>query len=64
MIGDAYEIKEELGRGAFSIVKKVVNKKTGEVYAVKIIDKTKACGEAEKKTFRNRSYNFEKSFSL
>jgi calcium/calmodulin-dependent protein kinase I len=38
-IFDVYEVKEELGRGAFSIVKLAVNKKTGEKYAVKIIDK-------------------------
>jgi len=38
-IFDVYDIKEELGRGAFSIVKLAVHKKTGEKYAVKIIDK-------------------------
>lgn len=36
-----YDIKEELGKGAFSIVKRCVRKKTGENYAVKIIITTK-----------------------
>jgi len=38
-IFDVYDIKDELGRGAFSIVKLAVHKKTGEKFAVKIIDK-------------------------
>ena len=41
-----YEIKEVLGRGAFSVVKRAVHKKTREEYAVKIVLKKKA---AEKK---------------
>ena len=36
-----YDIKEELGKGAFSIVKRCVRKKTGDNYAVKIITTTK-----------------------
>lgn len=36
---DIYDIKEELGKGAFSIVKRCVNKKTGAAYAAKIINK-------------------------
>jgi len=36
---DTYDVKEELGRGAFSIVKLAIHKKTGQKYAVKIIDK-------------------------
>jgi calcium/calmodulin-dependent protein kinase (CaM kinase) II len=32
-----YDIKEELGKGAFSIVKRCVKKKTGENFAVKVI---------------------------
>lgn len=40
-IFETFEFKEELGRGAFSIVKLGINKKTGEKVAVKVIDKTK-----------------------
>merc|ERR1711990_149939 len=32
-----YDVKEELGRGAFSIVKRAVNRKSGENFAVKVI---------------------------
>lgn len=38
-IEDVYDILEELGRGAFSTVKKARHKKEGNIYAVKIIDK-------------------------
>jgi len=37
---DKYEITEELGRGAFSIVKLAIDKETGQKFAVKIINKT------------------------
>jgi len=37
---DKYEVKEELGRGAFSVVKLVVEKETGVKYAVKMINKS------------------------
>jgi len=40
-ITDKYIIQDELGRGAFSIVKLVVEKSTGIKYAVKIINKSK-----------------------
>jgi len=36
---DKYELKEELGRGAFSIVKRAIEKSTGNAYAVKMIKK-------------------------
>jgi len=39
-ITDKYDIREELGRGAFSIVKLAVEKSTGTRYAVKMINKT------------------------
>jgi len=39
-ITDKYTLKEELGRGAFSIVKLAVEKETGTHYAVKMINKT------------------------
>jgi calcium/calmodulin-dependent protein kinase I len=45
-INKFYDIKEVLGRGAFSVVKRAVHKKTGEEFAVKIVLKKKA---AEKK---------------
>lgn len=34
-----YELKEELGKGSFATVKRAIHKKTGDVYAVKIIRK-------------------------
>lgn len=43
---DHYDVKEELGRGAFSVVKLAVHKKTGEKFAVKIIDKKNVGAEA------------------
>jgi len=39
---DVYEIKSDLGKGAFSVVKLAVNKKSGEKVAIKIIDKKSA----------------------
>jgi len=41
-IHDVYDIKDELGKGAFSVVFLAVNKKTGEKVAVKTIDKKAA----------------------
>jgi calcium/calmodulin-dependent protein kinase (CaM kinase) II len=38
---DVYTLGEDLGKGAFSVVKKCVNKKTGEVFAAKIINTNK-----------------------
>jgi len=38
-IEEIYNIGEEVGRGAFSVVKKGVNKKTKEEVAIKLIDK-------------------------
>jgi len=38
-VTDNYEIGEEIGRGAFSIVKSAKNRKTGRIWAVKFIDK-------------------------
>jgi len=40
-ITDNYTIHEELGRGAFSVVKLAVENSTGKKYAVKIIQKSK-----------------------
>jgi len=36
---DLYLVGDELGRGAFSVVKKCVHKETGETFAVKVINK-------------------------
>lgn len=38
---ETYKLQEELGFGAFSVVKSGVHLKTGKQVAVKIIDKTK-----------------------
>ena len=38
---DQYELKEELGKGAFSIVRKCVHKATQQEYAAKIINTRK-----------------------
>lgn len=38
---DNYDIKEELGKGAFSIVKRCVQKSTGLEFAAKIINTKK-----------------------
>jgi len=51
-IGDIYDLKDELGKGAFSVVKLAVNKKTGEKVAVNIIDKTQASAEADEKRLK------------
>merc|ERR1719235_2165940 len=36
---DAYEVQEKLGEGAFGVVHQVVNRSTGEQFAVKMIDR-------------------------
>jgi len=38
-IDEVYDILEELGSGAFSVVKKCRHKETGEIFAVKVINK-------------------------
>lgn len=43
-----YEVKEELGRGAFSLVKLAVNRQTGQKFAVKIIEKKNVEGAYQK----------------
>ena len=44
----AGQCSEELGRGAFSIVKLAINKETGAKVAVKVIDKTKMSEQYKK----------------
>jgi len=46
-IESVYQFKKDLGSGAFSIVKEAENRKTGERFAVKIIDKI-AVGKEKK----------------
>jgi len=48
-IEDNYDIKEDLGKGAFSVVKLGINKKTGEKVAIKVIDKKAASTEQDAK---------------
>ncbi|KAI8742085.1 calcium/calmodulin-dependent protein kinase type II alpha chain isoform X1, partial [Biomphalaria glabrata] len=43
---DIYELKEELGKGAFSIVKRCVQKATGLEFAAKIINTKKLSARA------------------
>jgi len=38
-VDDVYKVGDEIGRGAFSVVKKAVHKKSGEEVAIKIIEK-------------------------
>jgi calcium/calmodulin-dependent protein kinase I len=47
-LSQKYEIKKELGRGAFSIVKLGVNRVTKEKVAIKIIDRSSAGKDYEK----------------
>jgi len=44
---DMFDLGEELGRGGFSIVKKGIRKASGEVFAVKIIEKNQAGEELQ-----------------
>lgn len=39
-IASVYEFKEKLGTGSFAVVKRAINKNTGDVVAIKIIAKT------------------------
>ena len=56
---ERFEIKEILGKGAFSVVKKAVKKETGEEVAIKIIDRIKA-GETEQKRLQTEILILEK----
>jgi len=48
VINQKYEVKKEIGRGAFSVVKLGVNKKTKEKIAIKIIDRSNVGKDYEK----------------
>jgi calcium/calmodulin-dependent protein kinase I len=39
---EAYDLNEQLGKGAYAVVYKCTNKASGELWAVKVIDKSKA----------------------
>jgi len=49
---DTYDIKGELGKGAFSVVKLAIHKKTGDKVAVKIIDNTQCSAESDTKRLK------------
>lgn len=40
-----YELRETLGAGAFSEVKKAVHRATGATFAIKVIDRSKCVGK-------------------
>jgi len=44
---EQYDVGEELGRGGFSIVKKGIRKTSGEVFAIKMIEKNQAGEELQ-----------------
>jgi len=48
-IQDKYDLKEEIGKGAFSVVHMAINKQDGSKVAVKCIDKKTATAEADAK---------------
>jgi serine/threonine protein kinase len=45
---EKFELKEQLGRGAFSVVRRAIRRDTNEEVAIKIIDRVKA-GDTEQK---------------
>jgi len=51
-IEEIYDVKDDLGKGAFSVVKLAISKKTGEKVAVKIIDKKAASTEQDEKRLK------------
>ena len=44
-----YDEVSELGRGAFAVVKKVVHRKTGQAFAMKVMEKKKLLGQLRRK---------------
>ena len=52
MFTDLYEIREELGKGAFSVVKKCISRKTKQEFAVKIITTSKLTKRDFEKLYR------------
>ena len=52
MFTDLYEIQQELGKGAFSIVKKCISRKTKQEFAVKIITTSKLTKRDFEKLYR------------
>ncbi|ESO88970.1 hypothetical protein LOTGIDRAFT_106573 [Lottia gigantea] len=52
MFNDIYELKEELGKGAFSIVRRCVQKSTGLEFAAKIINTKKLSARDQQKLER------------
>lgn len=47
MLANLYHFRGELGRGAFSVVKKAISIQDGKVCAVKVINKAKLLGDAK-----------------
>jgi serine/threonine protein kinase len=40
---EAYEVREQIGKGSFASVRKGVQKRTGKLVAIKIIEKAVGC---------------------
>ncbi|ROI81958.1 Calcium/calmodulin-dependent protein kinase type II subunit beta [Anabarilius grahami] len=50
---DEYQLYEELGKGAFSVVRRCVKKSTGQEYAAKIINTKKLSARELEETHEN-----------
>lgn len=61
MLADRYHFRGELGRGAFSVVKKAISVKDGRLCAVKVINKAKLLGDPKSQEQVSREIEILKS---
>ena len=54
-IASEYELKEEIGRGSFSVVRRAVSRSNRQECAVKIIDKSKRCRKKQLNRLKYRA---------